>query len=221
LTELGCQVRSLPPEPDLPDSVFVEDVAIVLNEVAVITRPGAESRRPESVSIAKVLRTFRQTVSIEAPCTLDGGDVLRLGRQLYVGRSGRSNGSGIEQLLEAVKPYNYGVIAVDVDGCLHLKSAVTQVAENTLLINRAWVDPTVFGTVELIDVDPTEPFAANALLIGETLIFPTAYPRTLARLEERGIRVKCVEVSELAKAEGGVTCCSLIFEHGIKGIEDG
>ena len=211
LERLGCQVQRLPVEPDLPDSVFVEDAAIVLDEAAVITRPGAASRQPETEAVARALESYRPLVFIQPPGTLDGGDVLRLGKALYVGRSGRSNSAGIAQLRALLAPYGYSVQGVDLHGCLHLKSAVTQVAENILLVNPAWVDASVFGEFEVIEVDPQEPFAANALWLGEAVIHPAAFVHTRKRLQAAGIKICPVDASELAKAEGGVTCCSLIF----------
>jgi dimethylargininase len=212
LAALGCEVQSLPAEPDLPDSVFIEDAAIVLDELAIITRPGADSRRPETVSIARALEPYRRLVNIEAPSTVDGGDVLRVGKTLYVGLSSRSNPSAIEQMQSALRPYGYTVQGVPVQGCLHLKSAVTQAAEDALLINPNWVDKRTFRTWRLIEVDAAEPYAGNALLIGGTLIYPASFPRTRERLEAHDIHMMTVDVSELAKAEGAVTCCSLVFE---------
>ena len=212
LSELGCQVVSLAEQPDLPDSVFVEDVAIVLDECAVITRPGAESRRPEVDSVASKLGEYRKLRFIEAPGTLDGGDVLQIGKRLYVGLSGRSNRQAVDQLRGLIAPFGYVVKAVDVHGCLHLKSAVSQAAENTLLVNPKWVNPADFGAMEWLEVDPTEAYAANTLLIGKSIIYPTSFPRTRKLLEKRGIAVKAVDVSELQKAEGAVTCCSLVFK---------
>ena len=210
LEEMGCEVRSLPAEPELPDSVFVEDAVAVFDELAILTRPGAESRRAEVTSIAKALEPYRKLARIERPGTLDGGDVLTVGRQVFVGFSQRTNRSGIEQLGRLLAPHGYSVESVPVERCLHLKSAVTQVAEKCLLINPSWLDRRAFREFELIEVDPEEPFAANALLVNGAVVYPAAYSRTRRRLEERGIRVAPVEVSELAKAEGGVTCCSLI-----------
>ncbi|MDE2273012.1 MAG: dimethylargininase, partial [Gammaproteobacteria bacterium] len=201
--KLGCKLVRLPAEPDLPDSVFVEDVAVVLDELAVITRPGAESRRAETVSVAKVLKPYRKLFHIEPPGTLDGGDVLRLGKTLYVGLSQRSNREGTEQLQGILSPFGYVVNGVKLHDCLHLKSAVTQVAENTLLIDRAWTDAAMFHSFRLIDVASPEPFAANALLIDDTVVYPAAFPETRQRLGKQGIRVRTVDASELAKAEGG------------------
>lgn len=211
LARAGCRVESLPALDDLPDSVFVEDVAIVLDEIAVITRPGAESRRPESAQMAPVLSNYRRVTFIQAPGTLDGGDVLRLGRRIYVGRSGRSDDGGIEQFQAVVWPYGYTVTPVPVTGCLHLKSAVTEVAPGVVLVNPAWVDAAAFGDVRVMEIDADEPYAANGLLVGNRLIYPTSFPRTRRRLEAAGIDVDAVDVSELQKAEGAVTCCSLVF----------
>jgi dimethylargininase len=212
LAGLGCEVRSLPPEPDLPDSMFVEDPAVVLDGVAVIARSGAESRRPEADSIAAALESFRPLDHVAAPGTLDGGDVLVVGRTLFVGRSSRTNPEGAEQLRRIAAPHGYTVAGVDVNECLHLKSAATRVGERILLANRAWVDTDAFGDAEIIEVDPAEPAAANALLVGETVVLPAAYPRTRDRLQAHGIATVALDVSEVIKAEGGVTCCSLIFE---------
>ncbi|MGA2262123.1 MAG: arginine deiminase family protein, partial [Acidobacteriota bacterium] len=169
LISLGCTVCRLPAEPELPDSVFVEDAAIVLDELAVITRPGAESRRAEIESIAQALRPYRRLAYIEAPGILDGGDVLRLGRKLYVGLSRRSSQAAIQQMQDLLAGFGYTVTGVPVNDCLHLKSAVTQVADDTLLVNRNWVEGDLFGSVRMIDVDAREPFAANALAIGDVV----------------------------------------------------
>ncbi len=211
LAEAGFTVQRLPAADDLPDSVFVEDAAIVLDELAIVARPGAASRRPEVPAVADALRHHRKLVPIEAPATLDGGDVLVVGRTIYAGASSRSNAEGIESLRRIASPHGYDVRAVPVTRCLHLKSAVTRVAERAVLIHPGWVDPSHFSGLERVEIDPSEPFAANALLAGDVVVYPTAYPRTLARLEARGLRVATVDVSELAKAEGAVTCCSLLL----------
>ena len=213
LEALGCRVVTLPAQADLPDAVFVEDVALVFDEVAVMTRPGAESRRAEGDSVAAVLASFRPLLSIEAPGTLDGGDVLRIGRTVYVGEAARSNAEGIAQLRGILAQFRYDVRAVPTRDCLHLKSAVTQVAEDTLLVNPAWVDAAVFADCRLIEVDPAEEHAANALRIGDRVLYPACFPRTQLRLEAAGIVVTTVDVSELQKAEGATTCCSLVFRE--------
>ena len=211
LSRLGCAVRRLPAEASMPDAVFVEDAAVVLDELAVIARPGAETRRAETAAVAEVLAEYRPLRRIRSPGTLDGGDVLRVGRTLYAGLTSRTNAAGVERLRSLVSAHGYQVRAVEVEGCLHLKSAATRVGARTLLINRAWVDAGAFEGMELVDAAPEEPAGANALLVGETVIHPLACAETRKRLEERGLAVEAVDISELAKAEGGVTCCSLIF----------
>ena len=207
----GCRLIRLPAEPALPDSVFVEDTAIVLDDVAVVLRPGAPSRRPETGGIAGVLARHRRLARIEPPGTVDGGDVLRIGRTIYVGKSGRSNEAGRAQLGRRLAPFGYRVIGVELTGCLHLKSAVTQIAPGLILVNPRWVDPAALGNLERVEVHAREPFAANALLIGGTILYPAAYPRTRERLVRRRLAVRSVDLSELAKAEGGITCSSLVF----------
>jgi dimethylargininase len=211
LRSLGATVVRAPDEPKLPDAVFVEDTALVLDEVAVITRPGAPSRRPEIESMAQILSAYRPLRRIQAPGTLDGGDVLVVGRTIYVGRSSRSNADGIAQLETLLAEWGYEVIPVQVTGCLHLKSAVTQVGDELLLINPAWVRPECFPSLEVVTVAPSEPTGANALRIGSTIIYPTHHPQTADRLDRAGVRVVPVPCTELAKAEGGVTCCSVVF----------
>lgn len=211
LASLGCEVRRIPEDCRYPDAVFIEDTAIVLDELAILTRPGAESRRGELDAVAEVLRDYRTVVSIDEPGTLDGGDVLQLDRVLYAGHSLRTNSRGIDNLRELVATHGYRVEAVTVGGCLHLKSAVTRVSIDALLMNRDWLPAAAFGEWRIIDVDPSEPAAANALRIGGSVVFPEELTRTRRRLEDEGIDVRAVPASELAKAEGGVTCCSLIL----------
>ncbi|HWA15256.1 MAG TPA: arginine deiminase family protein, partial [Gemmatimonadales bacterium] len=211
LQDLGHAVSRLPAEPDLPDAVFVEDTAVVLDEIAVITRPGAKSRRAETVKVEEALRLWREVATITEPGTLDGGDVLRIGNTLFVGLSSRSNAEGARQLAALVGPFGYAVKAVEVDGCLHLKSAITAINDKLVLVNPSWCDPSDFGSVQAIAVDPGEPFAANVIRLPDSVIIGASYPRTIQRLRENGILVHTVDLSELAKAEGAVTCCSLIF----------
>ena len=212
LESLGCEVVALPAQDELPDAVFVEDVALVLDEVAVVTRPGAGSRRGEVESVAQALAGYRPLLRIAAPGTLDGGDVLRVGRDIFVGQSARSNADGIAQLRALLAGHGYRVHGVPTRGCLHLKSAVTQVADDALLVQPAWVDPAIFAGHRLVEVDPAEEHAANALRIGAGVVYPDCFPRTQRRLEAAGIAVTTVDVSELQKAEGAVTCCSLVFD---------
>ena len=212
LAKCGARVISLPAEPALPDSMFVEDPAIVFDELAIIFPLGTESRRPESASIAQALAKFRKLARVELPGQVEGGDLLRSGRKLFAGLSTRTNAEGIRQIAAILAPYNYEVVAVPVTGCLHLKSAVTYIGRNTLLANRAWFDPSPLAGFDWIDVAPDEPHAANALAIGDTVIFPASFPQTRARLEASGFPVTPLDISELQKAESGLTCSSLLFD---------
>jgi dimethylargininase len=221
LVVAGCSVIELAPEPDLPDAVFVEDTAVVVDELAVLTRPGAPSRRGEGATVAPVLERFRPLALLEAPATLDGGDVLRIGRTLYVGESARSNPEGHAQLRSLLAPFGYRVQGVPTRGCLHLKSAATLVADGVLLVQPQWVDADVFAGCRVVTVDPDEEHAANALRIDDAVIYPKCFPRTRLRLEQAGVRVLEVDVSELQKAEGAVTCCSIVFAGLVAQAERG
>ena len=208
-TAAHCEIVRVEPAPDLPDAVFVEDTAVVVDEVGIITRPGAPSRRPETVGVAAVLGRYRELRYIDAPGTVDGGDVVVAGRRVFVGRSSRTNDAGIAQLRAILSLYGYNVTGVEVRGCLHLKSAATVLSENQLLVNPAWIDRQAFDGVELLEIDPLEPDAANILKAGDDFIYSSVFPRTAGRLQ-RSLPLTIVDVSELAKAEGAVTCCSLI-----------
>lgn len=212
LEALGCEVIRLPAESAFADSVFVEDVALAFDEVAIATRPGAESRREEGAAVLDVLGSLRPLLRIEAPGTLDGGDVLRIGKRVFVGVSARSNAEGRAQLRALLAPFGYTVTDVATRDCLHLKSAVTQVADDAVLINPAWLaDASPFADYTRIEIDPAEEHAANAVRIGAALLYPDCFPKTLQRLRAAGIAVTTVDVSELQKAEGAVTCCSIVL----------
>jgi dimethylargininase len=211
LQALGCTLEWLPPLPDHPDSVFVEDTAVVLPGIAVVTRPGASSRRGETASVAVALERLGRVARIGEPGCLDGGDVLHIGRTFHVGASGRTNAAGVAQLAGLLAPHGYRVQAVAVDGCLHLKSAATFIPPDVLLVNPAWVDPAAFGELRVIAVDEREPHAANTLSISGTTLVSAAYPETHRRLEAAGISTRAVDVSELHKAEGALTCMSLLL----------
>jgi dimethylargininase len=211
LQSLGCELIELRAEIEYPDSVFVEDAAFILPELAVIMRPGALSRRGEIDSIAEALRPYHELVFIQEPATIDGGDILTIGRDIYVGLSTRSSASAIEQLLSHLSLFGYHVHGVSLHGCLHLKSAVTRIDDGSLLINREYVEWHHFERFELVDVSPDEPSAANLLMIGERGLYPAAFPRTCEILLRRGIPLITIDLSELAKAEGAITCCSLII----------
>jgi dimethylargininase len=225
LRAAGCSVERLAVAPDLPDSVFVEDIAVVLPELAIITRPGAESRRREAEAVAGALGRYRPLQTIQAPGTIDGGDVLVVGRSICVGRSSRTNADAVAQMRRMLRPYAYTVSEIEVHGCLHLKSAVTAVDDEMLLVNPAWVAPRSFAGANIIEVAPDEPAGANALRVGRVVVYPSAFVRTAERLSRHGLTLAPVDVSELAKAEGAVTCCSIIIDDtkdtkGTKGTTD-
>ncbi len=205
LRELGVMVVSLAAEAELPEAVFVEDPVVVMDEVALMTRMGAESRRAEGESLARALAPYREIRWMRGPATLEGGDVMRAGRTLYVGESVRTNAEGIRQL----GAFGYEVRAVPVRGCMHLKTGCTYLGDETLLINGDWVDKANFPGMRFVDV--VEPFSANILRLGDTILIPDAFPGTIGRLRERGFTVRTVGVSELMKAEAGLTCMSLLL----------
>jgi dimethylargininase len=215
LAKFGANVISLPAEAVLADSMFVEDPAMVLDELALIFPLGTESRRPEAASLAKVLAKFRELQYVQLPGTAEGGDILRVERNLFVGLSKRTNGEGTRQLQSIVREYGYTVTAVPVSGSLHLKSAVTFLGRNTLLANRKWFAASCMAGFEWIDVAPEEPHAANALAFGDTVILPASFPLTRTRIEARGFTVLPLDISELQKAESGLTCSSLLFNAKI------
>ena len=211
LAELGASIEWLPNLPEQPDGVFVEDAAVVVGEVAVLTRPGVESRRGEVPSVAAALAAHRPTVTIAAPGTLEGGDVLRIGRALFVGTSARSNAAGVAQLAAALAPFGYTVRAVAMHDCLHLKSAATFIPPDLLLVNPRWVDPSEFAVPRVIEVAPGEAFGANTLTLAGTTLVSADFPNTRSRLEAAGVRTRALRVSELHKAEAALSCLSILL----------
>jgi dimethylargininase len=211
LQAMGCTVQRLPPEPDLPDSVFVEDTALVFDQCAVIARPGASSRRPEVTSVVTALERYRSLHRIEPPGTLDGGDVLTVGDRVYVGLSTRTNAVAAKQLERVLAPLGYAVEVIAVRRCLHLKSAASALSNGQLLLNPSVLARAPFDRLKGIEVHPAEPFAANVVCIGRQVLCQAGATRTQERLEACGYTIVSVDMSELAKAEGGLTCCSLVF----------
>jgi dimethylargininase len=211
LRAAGVDVRILPPLADLPDAVFVEDTAVVVDECAVITRPGIESRRPEAERIAPVLEAVRPVIRVVAPGTIDGGDVLLVGRTFFVGQTRRTNAEGTRQLEAALGPHGYHIVPVAPSGCLHLKSAVTYIGDETVLVNPEWIDVDVFSRWQCIPVAPDEPHGANALLAGEIVHLAASAPATQRKLDALGFTTRSIDTSEFEKAEAALTCLSLIF----------
>ncbi|HZT95936.1 MAG TPA: arginine deiminase family protein [Chloroflexota bacterium] len=212
LQQLEASSVSLASTPQLPDSAFVEDTAVVVDELAVMTRPRLPSRQAEIESSRCVIQRYRPVTDLAGEGHLEGGDVLRLGRRLYVGLSSRTDADGIRGLEERVAPHGYSVTAVPVDRCLHLKTACTSVGRNTLLLNPAWVSRAVFQDFNVIETPVTEPFSANALLIGDTVVLPASFPEMAERVRAQGFKVVTIEFTELMKAEAGLTCCSILLE---------
>ncbi len=214
LTETGLHLISLPAEPEMPDSMFVEDPLLVLDEVAILTRMGTASRRRESESLAAAISPYRPLRRMEAPATLEGGDVMRVGRDLFVGVSSRTNDAGISQLRAEIEPLGYRVHPVEVRGCLHLKSACCPIGDDRILANRAWLDALALSNFHIVEVAEDEPGAANVLRIGDTVLMPACFPHTADLLRREGLNVRTVDISELIKAEAAITCSSVIFETG-------
>ena len=212
LETMGYQILRLPDLPDQPDGVFVEDTAFVLPELAIIARQGAESRRPETATMAHVLKKYRGLKTIEAPGTLDGGDVLVLGKTIYIGNSGRTNHEAFLQVNNITRPMGYKVISVPVTGCLHLKTAVSPLENDLILVNPEWLDPAIFEGSHSISVHPSEPFGANVMRKDNHALTATAFPHTAELLQKRGYDLLTVDQSELAKAEAGLTCSSVILD---------
>ena len=210
LEAAGLEVVRVSAAPELPDAVFIEDTAVVLEDVAVLALPGAASRRPEVPAVAEALRAYRPLAAIEAPATLDGGDVLVMGRRLFVGESGRTNAEGRAQLRSILEPEGYEVRPVALSGCLHLKSAATAVSDDTVLLNPGWVDPASFEGCRTVEVAAGEPRAGNVMRLPAGVLMAAGQPATAARLRALDVRVTTVDVSELMKAEAGVTCCALL-----------
>ena len=217
LAAAGAHVIALDAIEALPDSVFVEDAAVVLDGIAVLTRPGTPSRAPEPAHVADALAAQRTLARIDAPGTLEGGDVLRIGRTLYVGLTTRTNREGIEQLARLVRPHGYAVVPVATPGALHLKTACTALDEETLLANPAWIDLAPFAGFRVLHVADGEAFASNVLPVDDTRIVNAAFPRTRERIEAHaqatGLRTIAVDISEFGKAEAGLTCMSLVFDN--------
>lgn len=211
LESLGLTVEHLPRLPDCPDATFVEDAAIVLEEVAVLPRMGDDRRRAESASMRAALEGRRELIELSAPTTLDGGDVLVIDDMLYIGQSKRTNHAALKSLAHALLGHGYMVKAVEVLGCLHLKTACTSLGDQRVLANPQWIDMQRMRGLDVVEVHPDEPFGANVVRIEDTLLASASHPRTNASLERLGYDVRALEIDELEKAEAGLTCLSVLF----------
>jgi dimethylargininase len=211
LQRCGVSVLVLPPAEDLPDAVFVEDTAVVVDECAVISRPGIESRRAEVDAVATAVAEYRPIIRIAAPGTLEGGDVLQVGRTFFVGQTRRTNAEGTRQLAAAFESHGYDVVPATPTGCLHLKSAATWIGRETVLVNPAWIDAALFDRWQCVPIAPEEPFAANALLVGDIVHVAASAPLTRRKLDALGFSTESLDTSEFEKAEAALTCLSLLF----------
>jgi dimethylargininase len=193
-----------------PDAVFVEDAAVALDELAVVAPMAAVSRAGESKTVVAALERYLPVMRLVPPATLDGGDVLRVGRRVFVGLSRRTNAAAVDQLARMLQPYEYEVTGVSVPGALHLKSACTALDDHTLLANGEWVDLAPFGAMHIIHADAAEPWSASVLRVDGGIVMPTGFPRTERLLASCGYTVHAIDLSELRKAEGGPTCLSIL-----------
>jgi dimethylargininase len=210
LAACGADVVTLDVNTDYPDSTFLEDTAVILDEVAVLASMGAASRRKEVLGVEPILSRYRDVIRIEPPATLEGGDVLRIGRRLLVGHSRRTSAAGIESLAAIARRFNYQIESIGVHGCLHLKTACTALPDGRLLVQPAWIDLSDMRSKALA-VPADEPWAANIALIDNQVLASSAFPQTAAMLAGLGFAPQTVDLSEFAKAEGGVTCLSLLI----------
>ena len=212
LRQAGAEIVEVPAAPQLPDSVFIEDTAAVFGSLAVIARSGAESRRAETPAVAAVLGRYCKLEYAQPPATFDGGDILTIGSTVYVGRGARTNQAAIDYLTTLLRQDSYEVVPVPLAGCLHLKSAINYLGNNTVLLNPQWVPRELFTRLASIEVDPREPMGASALLVGEQLLLSSDYPCTVKRVEAHGFRPRVLDLSEFHRAEGGLTCLSILLE---------
>jgi len=212
LRACGAVVRTLDINRALPDCAFVEDTAIVLDEVAVLASMGAESRLAEPAGIESELRNYREIHQVAMPAKLEGGDVLCVGRKLLVGLSSRTNIAGTDAMEAVARRYGYEIVLVPVRRCLHLKTACTALTDRTLLINPAWIDASALRGFELIPVPEEEPWSGNVMRIGNCVCVASAHPKTVCLIRKRGLGVHTIDLSEFAKAEGGVTCLSILMQ---------
>ncbi len=213
LARIGCEVVEIPATDEFPDAVFVEDPVVVVDELGVIARPATDSRRAERPSMEAALTPYRELAHITAPATIEGGDVIHIGKTLYVGRGTRTNDEGVNQLRAHIGPLGYTVIPVPVTGCLHLKTGACSIGDGRVLVNSAWVDTSAFEGLELVEVTPDEPWSANGVLVGGSIVVPAGAPKTSATLRGLGLDVHEVELSEMQKAEGSATCLCVLLDE--------
>jgi len=215
LRDCWLRVIELSVNRSYPDCTFIEDTAVVVDELAIMASMGAESRRGEVRGVESELTNYREITHIRLPATLDGGDVLRMGRKIFAGITPRTNMAGVESLKNILEPLGYQVIPVTVKGCLHLKSACTAIDNHTVLVNPDWLDLKPFADLRIISIPEGEPWAANSLQLNNTILMHAGFSKTVEAIQTLGFLVRTIDISELLKAEAGLTCSSIIFKHPV------
>lgn len=212
LHSAGLEVKELSVSLNYPDSTFIEDTAVVVDEIAILACMGVKSRRGEVINIEPELAKYRSLKHIQFPATLEGGDVLQMNRQIFVGLSSRTNQAGFESIREILSPLGYQVIQIAIKDCLHLKSACTKIDADTLLVNPDWLDMKPISHFRKINIAKDESYAANCLSLNDTVYLPKEFPKTSEIIAQHGYTIETINISELQKAEGGLTCSSIIFK---------
>lgn len=210
LARLGLEVIDIPPDETFPDCCFVEDAAVIAGPTAIITRMGAASRRGEEVRVREVLETRMTVREVRPPATVDGGDVLVIGRNIYVGVGGRTNEAAVQEVAALVDP-GYRVLAMPFEGVLHLKSACTYVGGGYMLIRPGHFDPGVLGEYGFIEVTEEEAYAANCLSVNGSVLISSGYPQVKRAIQAKGFETLELEMSEFRKGQGSLTCLSKVF----------
>jgi len=215
LSNCGIKVIELSVNRSYPDSTFIEDTAVVVDEIAIMASMGVDSRRGEIRGIELELAKYREIARIQPPATLEGGDVLLVGKQVFVGLTPRTNQAGVDSLRTVLEPFGYQISSVAVRDCLHLKSACTAINNHTLLVNPHWIELKPFRDFRIITVPEQEPWAANSLHINHTTYLHAGFSKMVTLLRSLGFSVKTINISELLKAEAGLTCSSIRFKHDV------
>jgi len=212
LKECGLEVIILEPDENFPDSTFVEDTALLTPHCAIITNPGAPSRQGEIVEIKEVLRRYFNNIEhINDPGTVDGGDILRVGSHFYIGISERTNSTGAQQVISILNKYGMSAATVSLKNVLHLKSGVSYLEKNNLVVSSEFIENTQFQSYNLIKVDQEESYAANCVWVNETVLIAKGFPKTKEAIEKAGYKTIEIDVSEFRKVDGGLSCLSLRF----------
>lgn len=212
LSNLGATVTELTENFAQPDCCFVEDTAIVVDELAIICSMGVASRRGETALIERELSRYRKIAQISLPAMIEGGDVLRVGKKIFVGKSSRTNAEGIVNLTRILAPLGYRVTQIKTANSLHFKSACTAIDDHTLFVNPKWVQLDALKGFRLVHTPAEEPWSANVLRVGGAVLVSADFPRAAELIARTVKRVEVVDTSELRKAEAGLTCGSIIFE---------